>query len=350
MLAAVAERGHLHLERLDDPIPASGHALVAPYATGLCGSDLHVLARQADVSSEIGPLVLGHEFCAQVLDYGPHTPHTVPVGTVVCSVPFVDGPAGPELTGFSFNFPGACAEQMVLQARRLIPVPDGIHPHLAALTEPLAVGVHAVNQAVIRPGDCCLVLGAGPVGLAVIAALKVAGRGRVIAADFSALRREKAETAGADVIIDPAQTSPYESWLQLAGSLPPVSPLLEAPAPVGRTVAFDCVGQTGLLPQLIAASPTHTRLVVVGVCDQPEILVPLDAITKERSLTFVFAYRPSEFSDALAMLANGDVDAGTWITGVMPLEEAEDPVTAAGRAEAHCKVLIEHRAPIINPL
>src|SRR5205823_13606047 len=99
--------------------------------------------------------------------------------------------------------------------------------------------------------DVVLVLGCGPVGLAVIAGLRQAGHGPVVASDFSPARRRLAELTGADVVIDPAETSPYDTWLELAGAPAPPSPLVEPGAAAAHSVVFDCVGAPGLLQQQI---------------------------------------------------------------------------------------------------
>jgi 2-desacetyl-2-hydroxyethyl bacteriochlorophyllide A dehydrogenase len=342
--AAVAEGGRLHLRNVDEPIPARGQVLVAPYATGICGSDLHLLALQAADPTRVGPIILGHEFCAEVVEYGPETTRSVPVGTAVCSVPFVGGHGGAQLTGLSATLPGACAELMLLQADRLLKVPEGLGSSRACLTEPLAVGLHAVAEADVHSGDCCLVLGAGPIGLAVIAALRAAGHGPVVAAEFSPLRRRLAEAAGADVVVDPAVDSPYHAWGELAGPPLPSSPLLERViGPPGHTVVFECIGKPGVLAQMVAAAPPHTRLVVVGVSDRPETFLPLDAITKELKLTFAFAYRPREFRQALRILGADHEVGADWITSVVPIERADEAIGAAGAPADHAKVLIEHR-------
>src|SRR6185437_11857601 len=95
-----------------------------------------------------------------------------------------------------------------------LPVPNGLAPEHAALTEPLAVGEHALAMGDPGPDHVFLVIGCGPVGLAVIAALKARGLGPVIAADYSPERRAAAERMGADKIVDPAAVSPHASWAE----------------------------------------------------------------------------------------------------------------------------------------
>ena len=114
-------------------------------------------------------------------------------------MPYATGPDGPELIGYSTRFPGGFAERLVVDAERLVAVPDDLSSEHAALTEPLAVGVHAVATARLTPGAPALVVGCGPIGLAVVAVLKARGHGPIVAVDFSPARRAHAERLGADV-------------------------------------------------------------------------------------------------------------------------------------------------------
>src|SRR5271170_6563291 len=134
MRAAVARDSRLEVEEVDDPVPGSGHVLVKPLATGICGSDLHALLdvrHLAELTQRVGglqamdpdaPAVFGHEFCAEIVDFGPDTQRTLAVGTRVCSVPILFGPDGVEGLGYSSRYPGALAEYMLLQEGLLLPV------------------------------------------------------------------------------------------------------------------------------------------------------------------------------------------------------------------------------------
>ena len=124
-------------------------------------------------------------------------------------------PAGFETVGYSSRIPGGFAETLVLSDMLMLEVPNGLSSEQAALTEPLAVGEHAVVMGDVGKDQAFMVVGCGPVGLAVTAALKARGLGPVIAVDFSAERRGAAERMGADRIIDPAEVSPHNSWTEL---------------------------------------------------------------------------------------------------------------------------------------
>src|SRR5262245_5764012 len=205
----------LHLREMPTPVPGPGEVLVKTLACGICGSDLHALkfteklvdsARRsggAFVMDTKRDIVMGHEFCAEVVDHGPGSPKTLKVGTRVCSIPILISATGVSTVGYSNDNPGGYGEYMRLMEPLLIPVPQSLSTGHAALTEPMAVGLHAVKKARLTPDDVPLVIGCGPVGLAVIAALRLEGVRPIVAADFSPRRRELALAVGADAVVDP---------------------------------------------------------------------------------------------------------------------------------------------------
>jgi 2-desacetyl-2-hydroxyethyl bacteriochlorophyllide A dehydrogenase len=339
MRAAVTRAGVISVEDVDEPVPGDGQVLVATVACGICGSDLHVVAAQAARPELLANVVLGHEFVAEVLDFGPGTERRFAPGSFVTSVPYLDSSFGPQLVGLSPLAPGGLAERMVLQESRLLAVPASDDVERAAIAEPLAVGAHAVGVAKMQAGDVALVVGCGPVGLSVIASLKAGGFGPVVAADFSPGRRRLAESTGADVVVDPAVASPYGAWADLAGPALPASPLLDVP-PRANTVVFECVGAPGVLAAVIDSASAHTRVVVVGACTEPDTITPSTAISKELSLQFVFAYRPEEFAQALRWIVDGVVDVGPWITGTCGLDGTADAFSQLLHPEDQCKILV----------
>ena len=190
-----------------------------------------------------------------------------------------------ETVGYSNDFPGGYSERMILNDALLLPVPNGLSAEHAALTEPMAVGLHAVVKANLGAGDAPLVVGCGPVGLAVIAALKLRGVGPIIAADFSPMRRKLAERLGADHLIDPRAGSAYAELARVAA---------------GRSaVIFECVGVPGMLQEILRGAPIGARVVVAGVCMEDDLIRPMLAISKEIALQFVLGYLPNEFADTL---------------------------------------------------
>jgi threonine dehydrogenase-like Zn-dependent dehydrogenase len=301
-----------------------------------------------------------------VVDHGPKTRKRIKIGTPVVALPFMRGDDGEvHLTGLSQHAPGAYAEQVVVEQPLAFPVPNGLRPELAALTEPMAVAWHAVRRGEVGKRTVAIVIGCGPIGLAVICMLKARGVRRVVAADFSPARRELALRCGADVVVDPAVDSPYKDLdqrgyltsapetLELAlGSMDklrrlplPWEPVYRAAAAAGAEphgpVVFECVGVPGVIDGIISAVPMATRVVVVGVCMEEDRFRPAMAINKEIDLRFAFAYTPIEFRDTLHMLAEGKVDPAPLVTGTVGLDGVDDAFAALADPERHAKILID---------
>jgi threonine dehydrogenase-like Zn-dependent dehydrogenase len=232
---------------------------------------------------------------------------------------------------------------MVLQEMLLLPVPDELDTDLAALTEPLAVGEHAVGLADLAEGQPCLVVGCGPVGLAVIAALKGRGHGPVLAADFSPTRRALAEAFGADEVIDPALESPHERWAAfgVAKTVMERAGASMLGVAVKDPVIFEAVGVPGMLQSLIADAPPHSRIVVVGVCMHTDSIEPFMAVTKEMELRFSFGYTPDEFAATLDRLAAGIPGAEQLVTAVVDLAGAPGAFAALRAPGEQGKILVK---------
>jgi threonine dehydrogenase-like Zn-dependent dehydrogenase len=356
MRAVVRRNKQLVCDEIGELTPAEGQVLVSTLACGICGSDLHALhhmEHMIDLTRRAGALtdgfdptadtVFGHEFCAEVLDFGPGCARVLKPGARVVSVPATVTASGVEMLGFSNRLPGGFAERMLLTEAMLVEVPNGLPTDQAALTEPFAVGAHAVAKARLDTDSVALVLGCGPVGLAVIAALKAAGHGPVVAADFSPRRRAAAEALGADVIVDPATESPHEKWEGLGvPKTRAAQGLMQMTGQrFGRPVVFECVGAPGVLQGLIEAAPAGAQIVVAGVCMETDRIEPSIAITKEVELTFVFGYTPEEFAHTLRQLAEGVTDVSGLVTAKVGLEGVAGAFSDLGDPEAHVKILVE---------
>ena len=339
MRAAVMRSAQLVIDTVPDPVPGSGEVLVQTRACGICGSDLHALKhadKMVEAARETGApfaldvtrdVIMGHEFCAEVVDVGPDTNTSVRTGDRVVSMPIVFRNDRIEGVGYSNEVPGGYGELMVLSASLVLPVPNGLATDHAALTEPMAVGVHAVAKARMEPYDAPLVIGCGPVGLAVIAALKLCGVEPIVAADFSPMRRALAERMGAHVVVDPAERPAFDAFAQAANMRP--------------AVVFECVGVPGLLRQIMRDAPIQARVVVVGVCMEDDLIKPIFGINKELSLQFVLGYTPDEFTNTLQAIAEGRIDVAPLITGRVGIEGVPQAFETLARPDAHAKILVE---------
>ena len=388
MKAVSCAQGTLSVVELPDPSPARGQLVLDVRACGICGSDLHAKDHGdelADVLEEVGyhdcirrdtPTVLGHEFAGVVAERGSGTPKGLPVGMPVVSFPMVRAHGGVQMTGLSPLAPGGYAELVLVEASMTFAVPNGLSLDTAALTEPMAVALHAVRRSEITKRDTAVVIGCGPVGLAVICQLKAAGVGTIIASDLSPARRVLAARCGADIVVDPAENSPYGAAVAAGGKkmvtefaglgelaigsmeklrkLPGWEFVYRATEALGaagpkRPVIFECVGVPGMIDGVVAGAPLNSRVIVVGVCMNPDRFRPAMAIGKEIDMRFVFGYTPLEFRDSLHMLADGKLDTSALVTGKVGLAGVAAAFEALGDPENHAKILIDPRSTATAP-
>ena len=356
MRAAIFRNGEIVVDTLPEPEPGPGQVKVRTLACGICGSDLHAKKhahRMAEMAKLVGrkpmdlsrDVVFGHEFCCEIVDHGPATARRFKPGTRVCSIPALLTPQGPQGIGYSNDNIGAYAETMLLSEALLIEVPNGLSPQQAALTEPLAVGVHAVAKANIRGDEVPLVIGCGPVGLAVIAALNIKGLHPIVAADYSPARRKLAEKLGADIVIDPAKTQPFKSWEEHA-QMTPEQKAARPPAqmflpPLKPALIFECVGVPGVIQQIFESAPRDARIVVVGVCMESDRNEPMLGIMKELNVQYVLGYTPAEFASSLKLIADGKVEASSLITAKVGIDGVAKAFDDLGNPEAHTKIIVE---------
>jgi threonine dehydrogenase-like Zn-dependent dehydrogenase len=385
MRAVVCQHGELRVTDRPEPKPGRGHVLIDVLRCGICGSDLHARHHSdhwADLNARTGymlsgrstdELVFGHEFCGEVLEHGPGCARTHKVGSRVVAMPVLRHDGIVEGVGFSATLTGGYAERMLIEEALTFSVPNGLSSDMAALTEPMAVGWHAVRRSEIKRKDVAIVIGCGPVGLAIICMLKAAGVQTVVAADFSPGRRALAQKCGATVIIDPKTESPYANW-QEYGFVPDTPTAynmgMEAREKLGklvipwwhawrivellgvapkRPVIFECVGAPGMLARVIEGAPLYSRIMAVGVCMKTDQFEPGLASNKEVELRFVMAYTPVEFHDALRMIAEGKVQCAPLITGHVGLDGVQSAFTALGNPEQHAKILIDPKSTATTP-
>jgi threonine dehydrogenase-like Zn-dependent dehydrogenase len=343
MRAAVLRAGEIVVrDDVPDPEPAFGQVLVEVKACGICGSDLHfarhgeaMLAANDEMEGmpDFGDLRLdlardvfmGHEFAAEVLEAGPDTAAPAP-GTIVTSVPVVLTEAGVRNLAYSNEMPSGYGERMLLSAGLLAEVPNGLDPRQAALTEPTAVGLHAVNRSRIAQGEGALVLGCGPVGLAVVAVLAQRGIEPIVAADPSPARRALAGALGAHEVVDPAAEPAFDAWARTGGGRP--------------LVVYEAIGVPGIIHDVLRRAPARTRLLVVGVCMERDSFNPYHGIAKELTIEFSMAYDPVEFGSCLRSIAEGELDMTPMITGEVDLDGVPGAFDLLARPDEHCKIMV----------
>jgi threonine dehydrogenase-like Zn-dependent dehydrogenase len=349
MKAALLKAGRICIEDIADPVPQPGQIVTRPLACGICGSDLHArdhAPHLCDLLHRTGfrgfmnpdqPVVMGHEFCCEVLE----SSGDLKAGDRVVSPPFLSGAEGVELLGYSNHFPGAFAERMVLETASCIRVPDDVPTDMAALTEPLAVAVHAVAEAEPGPDAAFSVIGCGPVGLFVIARLRALGLGPILAVEPNPARRAMAEKMGADAVIEPGGTN-SEWWADLDLPIGISDAMAVDPAcrRRSRAIIFECVGKPGMLMRVAMDAPVGATIVVVGVCMEVDKVEPAFLIQKGLNLKFVFAYTGAEFAQSFMMIRANPDRLQMMVTGETGLSGVNDAFDQLGNGGAAVKLLV----------
>lgn len=325
---ALTGPGEVQIVEVPRPEPGPGQVLLRVDVCGICGSDLHVI--------EMGVLprgsVLGHEICGTVVAVGPGSEARVGERRVVwpllacrrcdrcrggqprrCSSPRRIGLGGSH---------GGWAEYVLVDADTSLVVPAELDSLDAALAEPLAVGLHSVRVSRLRPGDRCLVVGAGCIGLMVLQCAILAGALEVVVVERAPQRAAAARSFGATAVVDPTEAN--------GDTLPPFD------------VAFECAGASGTLQLCGDLTRAGGEVVGVGVCSEDRLRVPV-WLTKELTLRMAFETQDA-FPLALALLARGRIRPSPMVSRQATLDEAPEVVTAELESRREVKaVVVPHR-------
>jgi threonine dehydrogenase-like Zn-dependent dehydrogenase len=171
------------------------------------------------------------------------------------------------------------------------------------------------------------VLGCGPVGLATIASLRLAGIEPIIGADFSTARRKLAKVMGAHEAVNPKDEAAIEAWRRVDGAKP--------------LVIYEAVGVRGMLEQAMKDAPPQSRILVVGVCMERDEIWPMNGIAKELNIQFALGYTPQEFTDTLHAIADKRIDVAPLITGEVGIAGVPQAFRDLADPEQHAKILVE---------
>jgi len=322
----------VRIEQLPKPQVGKEDVLVRVAACGICGSDLGYIAAGGLIGPTENPMPLGHELAGTIVEVGSDV-KDLAEGTRVVVNPMeggnMIGNGGPQ---------GGFAEFLLVRnaakAPCVVSFPEGLPFERAALTEPLGVALHAVNQGMIQPSEKVAVLGAGPIGLGVIVALRYRGVSNVVAVDFSAKRLELAKAVGAKAVWNPREGETREFLSSVQGT----ETYFGFPV-VGTDVYIDATGVGQVVQDFLGMAKCGARLVVVGLHKHE---VPIDlrtVLAKELTLRGSMAY-PTEFPQIIEMLRDVDVPADRLISHEFEFDEFEAALKIAQNAEVSGKVMI----------
>jgi 2-desacetyl-2-hydroxyethyl bacteriochlorophyllide A dehydrogenase len=342
MKAAYIQNGLVCVGEMPEPVPGKGQALVRTHSCGMCASEAHFLhagQNVIDLSRKHGgayasldmsrPFVPGHEYVGEVLDYGPGSKRTVKTGRKVTSVPIMRQSGAHSVIGFSHECPGGFGELMLLDEDMLMEVPSDLDDDLAAMTEPLAVGLEHARRGKPSKEDVALVVGCGAIGLGVIAGLKLMGIAPIVVADFHESRRVLALRMGADIAIDPRDVSPYQPIAELGNRQ--------------VNLIYECVGLPGLLQQIISAAAFDARIVMGGYCMEPEQLYVFAAQNKRLTVHFAGGEEPQDMQLALKSIIDGRIDVRSWLGERIGLNGVADAMAQMSGPLAPVRTVIDPR-------
>lgn len=329
----------LSVEDVPEPRPAPGDVVIEVAYTGICGTDLHEYASGPMFSRP--PVVLGHETAGTVVEVGAEI-SSVRVGARVTVIPMdFCGKChycrhalyhlceAPGWIGFTRN--GAFARYVAVPARLAVPVPDAVPLDVAALTEHFTVAFHAMRRAGLKIGERVLVLGAGPVGLALLQCAAAAGAGEVLVTESSARRARTALALGAAEVLDPASADVVERVRDRTGG-------------IGVDIVFDAAGNQSAVEQGLAALRKQGRFASLCSWDRRAEIDMNRALLSEHDIRFVFGYDMfDDFPGVLSLMARGVLEAGRQITARIPLDNILDKgihALLASRDE-QVKILVE---------
>lgn len=300
----------VRLDDIPDPDPGSRDALVRIGACGICGTDMSYV-HMGGITGR--PMPLGHEV-AGVVDWVGSEVTDAAVGDRVIvhptdrDFPMRLGSGAPE-----GGLTPLLRVREAAKGGRLLRVPDGMPLSVAALAEPLAVGMQAVNQVEVEPGDKVAVFGCGPIGLMAVTTLVDRGIDDIVAIDLSAVRRDLARDVGAAHVLDPAAVDVWEELKRLHGTAPFMF------GPTAATDAFiEASGADSVIGDILEHGRFDGRMAVVALHYTPVPTSYVNVLMKQFTIRGSFEY-PPRFEDAIELLARRDLSG--LITHTLPLEE-----------------------------
>jgi len=319
----------LHFETLPDPTPGEGDVVVHVGRCGICGSDLH-MTEDATYGCKHGD-VLGHEFAGEVVGLGKGV-DTLKTGDLVSVIPLMScGKCEHCRKGevqWCDNFGlqgGGYAEYALTRPNQCIKLPGDVSLADGAIIEPLAVALHGVNLSGMRTGDKVLVLGAGPIGLAVAFWAKRLGAGKVAVQDIALHQQDRALEMGADYfVVDPKD--PVGSAEQALGGK--------------ADIVFECVGIPGLIAQAVDQLRNRGTILLLGLCTRPDTFNSFAMLSKEVKLVTSAFFTVQEYQAALDALEEGAMEPRLLVTDTITLADTPQVFESLKHRTSQCKVLI----------
>lgn len=335
----IPEPYKIELQEVPDPgLPAEDEVLIKVSVTGICGSEVH--AFRGTHPWRVPPVISGHEMAGQVVQVGAKVT-SVSVGDRVTVEPHVGCGTCYYCKAGLYNlclkkrilgtpeWVGSFAEYIKVPEKTVLKLPDQVDNELGALTEPLAVGMHAIRVANLQPGETIVVLGAGPIGLAVVLAARLARAGTIVVTDAMDFNLQVARLLGADRALN-IKTE------DIAGTVKGDT------GGLGADCVAIAVGLEPVLKQALQLVRRGGRIVEIGLFDTAPRIEISKLQVGEIGLLGCNMYTRMDFEQVLNALRTGSVDARPLITHVLPIERvAEGIEMVEKKLDNSIKVLLQ---------
>ncbi|GFG74519.1 zinc-binding dehydrogenase [Mycobacterium botniense] len=336
MRAVVLRGGRLQVRETTDPVPGPGELLVRPLVAALCASDVHYLdypnSSERFVWDEDRDVVMGHEFIGEVVGHGPACSADFPLGSRVTSMPLLIRAEKLHVIGHDPDAPGAFGDAMLVSEVLARTVPDSVPDDAVALVDAFAVREFYVRCSAIAPGELPLVIGAGAIGLSTVAALDTRGIGPIIVSDYNTSRLDCARKFGADVVVNPAERSPYQVWREVARDTGITKP----------QVIFECVGAHGLLQRIVDSCEFGARVYAAGGWYGNDAVSVTAATHKGATIQFGGGPHPVDWYGTLEAVIQGRLDPRPAIGTLIGLDQVPEALDLVRKAQGAPRIVVRH--------
>lgn len=331
--------GNKTFEVTDLPIPQAGpgELVLRNKVCGVCGTDVHIYHGEPGSADVNPPVVLGHEYSAEVVEVGEGVTgfavgdHVTVDPNIYCGHCEYCQNAKKQLCesmeAIGVTRDGGFAEYSLIPASQAFKLDPSVPFEAAAMAEPLACCIHGIDLAGIRPGDKVCVVGGGAIGLIMVQLAKLSGASKILVSEPNEKRRQVALEVGADVAIDPTQSGYEEAFTKAMGS--------------GANVVIECVGNVPAVKSAFQFAGKGATILLFSVpkVDSTFQLPLFDVYKKELTIKGSFV-NPDTHDRAVRLINSGKVNFGPIITHHFTLDQLPEAIAMQMSSES-IKVVVE---------
>ena len=320
-MRAVALKGkkEFEIKEIEEPVIDNTNVVVKVLKAGICGSDLHYF----EMGEPVG-LVMGHEFCGEVID--PGNRDDLKVGDRVTALPI--SPCGvcpaclsgnpqyckstwTHAVGLSLDNPGALTEKIKVRSDMVLKVPDNVSDDEAAMVEPTAVALHGIHLADVKVGSKVLVIGGGIIGLMSAMFAKMEGASFVAVSETNRNRGEKAISLGvADKYYDATSEDMINEVITDTNG--------------GFDIIIECCGNSSAVTSSLVTVKPGGVVVLVGVATGPISIPTVVAVMNELTVKGAIAYTKEEFATCLDLISHKQIEVMKFVSDIVGYDEVEN--------------------------